>query len=186
MTLEEEFLSEVIPDKTRPNKRKKGINSKQKGSSNERDCVKIFNKRFEGEYFMRAPQSGAFLGQSNRNRADGMDAAIQATFTSDIVPKNSELGFYFSIEHKAYNEASFWDLFNDGSDLHRFMEQAENDARSINKEPMLIIHYNKHNRIVWVKKETNINHIMEHRGWKCYWLNDLLLLPNDWFFSNWR
>ena len=188
-SIEEEFLSEVIPDKQRSTRRK-SINSKRKGKSAERDCAHILNEHFGKEIWFRNIQSGAFVGGSNRGRADGMSKELQESMTSDIVLKDSSYGTYFSVEHKAYNEASFWDMFNEASDLHKFMHQALTDANSIGKYPLLIIKYNKKKRIVWTTKKADVEHIFVHRwlgkDWYCYWLDTLFEMPNDYFFRNWH
>ena len=156
--IEKEFMEEIIPDKQRSTRRK-SINSKRKGKSAERDCAHILNEHFGKELFMRNIQSGAFVGGTNRGRADGMSKELQESMTSDIVLKDASYGTYFSIEHKAYNEASFWDMFNEASDLHRFMNQALTDANSIGKYPLLIIKYNKKKRIVWTTKKAGYENL---------------------------
>lgn len=187
--IESEFLGTNVPDKQRST-RKKSINAKRKGKSAERDCAHILNEHFGKELFMRNIQSGAFVGGINRERASTMSKELQESMTSDIVLKDASYGVYFSIEHKAYNEASFWDLFNNSSDLHRFMEQSLTDAKSIEKEPLLIIKYNNKKRIAWTTKKATIDYVFVHRwldqDWYCYWLDDLLTMPNNYFFSNWK
>ena len=105
--------------------------------------------------------------------------------------KDSDLKF--TIEHKAYAEASFWDLFNESSDLHDWMKQAQHDADSVGKQPMLIVKYNNKKRIVYLKKdyidslegESNIDveTIFSHNGWNCYWLEDVLKETDSFFFE---
>lgn len=188
--LEDEFLTEIETTiKTQKTKRKKGIQSKKKGNRGELELVHILNERFEGHTFARSVQSGAYIGQSNAYRANSMTEEQKLVFAGDIrVPIN----FKFTIEHKAYAEASFWDLFNESSDLHSWMKQAEHDAESVGKQPMLIVKYNFHNRIVYLKKNyvdsldcSNLETyaFFEHNGWYCFWLEDLLKETDDFFFE---
>ena len=188
--LEDEFLTEVETTiKTQKVKRKKGIQSKKKGNRGELELVHILNERFEGHTFARSIQSGAYIGQSNAYRANSMTEEQKLVFAGDIrVPIN----FKFTIEHKAYAEASFWDLFNESSDLHSWMKQAEHDAESVGKQPMLIVKYNFHNRIVYLKKNyvdsldcSNLETyaFFEHNGWYCFWLEDLLKETDGFFFE---
>lgn len=185
MSIEDEFLSEVIGTKIKPTKRKKGINSKQKGNSNERELTHILNKRFEGYTFARSVSSGAYTGGMNQSRAETLTEEQKLVFSGDIrVPVN----FKFTIEHKAYAEASFWDLFNPGSDLFKWYEQSSIDAKNVGKEPLLIVKYNNHKRIAFIKMDYLIKHkapppvfVHENRG--CYWLEDILCWGNDFFFD---
>lgn len=188
-SIEEEFLTEVVGDKTKPT-RKKSINSKQKGSRNERECKDILNKRFEGvAVFSRTPMSGAYVGGENRAAKSFLTEAQKEMMTSDIFCNNPK--FKFSIEHKAYSEGSFWDLFNESSNLFKWYEQSETDAKSINKEPLLIVKYNNHKRIAFV----NMSYMMKypylnkekivfiHKYKACLWLDDLLEAPDCFFFE---
>lgn len=188
--LEEEFLAEVETTiKTQKTKRKKGIQSKKKGNRGELELTHILNERFEGHTFARSVQSGAYIGQSNAYRANSMTEEQKLVFAGDIrVPIN----FKFTIEHKAYAEASFWDLFNESSDLHSWMKQAEHDAESVGKQPMLIVKYNNKKRIAYLKKNyvdslerSNLETytIFSHNGWYCFWLEDLLKETDSFFFE---
>lgn len=189
--LEDEFLSEVETTiKTQKKKRKKGINSKRKGSSAENEVRKILDKRFSFTNFHRSPSSGAFVGGSNFYRKEELNKSQNLVFVGDVYCSRED--FKFTIEHKAYAEASFWDLFNESSDLHSWMKQAEHDAESVGKQPMLIVKYNFHERIVYLKKNyvdslgcSNLETyaIFSHNGWYCFWLEDLLKETDGFFFE---
>ena len=190
MNIEEEFLTEVETTiKTKAKARKKSINSKQKGSNAEREMAHILTERFEGYKFARSVQSGAYIGASNESRAEDLSYEQKLVFSGDIrIPKN----FKFTIEHKFYKEASFWDLFNESSDLHQWFSQALHDANAVKKMPMLVVKYNNHKRIVYLLEDynvTNINPVFAHRDsktkkiWYCYNLDDLLELNDDFFFE---
>ncbi len=192
MNLEEEFLNDVSTSIKSHKKvdSKNRINSKKKkGNRGELELTHILNERFEGYTFARSVQSGAYIGQSNAYRANSMTEEQKLVFAGDIrVPIN----FKFTIEHKAYAEASFWDLFNESSDLHSWMKQAEHDAESVGKQPMLIVKYNNKKRIAYLKKNyvdsldcSNLETytIFSHNGWYCFWLEDLLKETDSFFFE---
>lgn len=177
MTLEEEFLKDVVDEKIKSKKRT-GINSKVKGNTSEREMAKILNERFKNYNFARSVQSGAYTGGSNAARAESLTEEQKLVFSGDIrVPKE----FKFTIEHKFYKSISFWDLFNDSSDLHRWMLQAQTDADNVNKNPMLVCKFNNKKRIVFIHEEP-YEPIFKHFNWNCYWLEDLLKLNDDFFF----
>ena len=189
--LEDEFLSEVETTiKTQKTKRKKGINSKRKGNSAENEVRKILDERFSFTNFHRSPSSGAFVGGSNFYRKEELNKSQNLVFVGDVYCSRED--FKFTIEHKAYAEASFWDLFNESSDLHSWMKQAEHDAESVGKQPMLIVKYNNKKRIVYLKKDyvdsldcSNLETyaIFSHNGWYCFWLEDLLKETDSFFFE---
>lgn len=160
---------------------KKESIQKKKGNNNENECRKILDERFKGiTNFHRSPSSGAFVGGSNFYRKEQLNESQNLIFVGDIYCSRDD--FIFTIEHKAYNEASFWDLFNESSDLHSWMKQAQHDADSVNKKPLLIVKYNNKKRIVFTH-EKPFQEVFSHRGWNCYWLEDLLTLPDDFFFE---
>lgn len=178
MTIEEEFLKDIVEVKTQP-KRRKGINSKNKGSTAEREVSKILNDRFVGYTFARSVQSGAYTGGSNSSRADALTEEQKLVFSGDIrIPVN----FKFTIEHKFYKEISFWDLFNESSDLHKWFKQAQHDADQVNKSPMLVCKFNNKKRIVFIHEKPT-EPVFNHLGWNCYWFEDLLTQPDFFFFN---
>lgn len=157
----------------------KKINSKKKGNRTELEMAKILNERFKGENFKRTPSSGAIFGSSNRVRAVNVNEEIVTTLAGDIM---CPLNFKFSIEHKAYENASFWDLFNASSNLNKWFEQSLNDATISNKKPLLVVKFNNKKRICYTKEKLDF-YIFEKDGWYCYWLSDLLKLNDDFFFE---
>lgn len=180
MNFEEEFLTEVKTNIKAQKTSKRKINSKKKGNRGELETVHILNERFPGYTFARTVQSGAYIGKSNATRAESLTEEQVLIFAGDIrVPKD----FKFTIEHKAYAEASFWDLFNESSDLHAWMEQAQHDADSVKKSPMLIVKFNNKKRIVFLHEKPK-EPVFSHRNWNCYWLEDLLKEEDKFFFEN--
>lgn len=183
LELEKEFLTEINTDiQTHKKKRKKTINSKKKGNNAENECRKLFDERFTFTNFHRSPSSGAFVGGSNFFRKEQLNKSQNLVFVGDIYCARDD--FKYTIEHKAYKEASFWDLFNESSDLNSFLEQAEHDAESVDKKPMLIIKYNNKQRIVYIKeKPKNIESVFVYKGWNCFLLTDLFQAKDTFFFS---
>ncbi|RLD62129.1 MAG: hypothetical protein DRJ01_06670 [Bacteroidetes bacterium] len=145
------------------------INSKKKGNRGELDCVKLLNEAL-GEGFARVPSSGAWGGGQNKEKRKDMSYEQKITLVADIMapPK-----FNFVLEHKFYAEASFWDLFNDSSNLNEWIKQVEEDAEFVGKEPMLIVKYNRHKRIVLTKKLFK-DYVFEWKGWYCGNFKELL------------
>lgn len=153
------------------------IQSKQKGNRGEREVAKIFNDKFKGEFFKRAPFSGAFIGGNNRKNACVLTDEQQLAFASDIICPDF---FRFVIEHKSYASIDFWELFNESSNLNSWIAQVSSDADFVKKDPMLIVKINNHKRIVFIKEEVP-NYKFEYKGWYCYWLDDLLAMPDTFF-----
>jgi hypothetical protein len=182
--IEDEFLKEIIPDKQR-SKRKKTINSKKKGGRGEKECKDIFNARFkEKAIFSRTPGSGNYVGGMNAYKAKTLSEEQLQMMTSDLFCNNKN--FKFSIEHKFYTKIDFYDLFNKSSDLFKWYEQSETDAKLLGKFPLLIVKTNQHKRIAFVKIEhapRNIKPVFVHENRCCYWLEELLKLPDEYFFD---
>jgi Holliday junction resolvase len=115
---------------------KKRLNSKAKGNRAELELAKILSKRFGMPFARVGVSSGA---RPKQVKLDGQAAEI---FTGDIVvPK----GFRFSIESKAVNASV--DLLDQSALLDKFLQQAEVDAKSIGRIPMLCW---KRNRKGWI------------------------------------
>jgi hypothetical protein len=112
------------------------INSKSKGNRAELELSKIFSKRFNLPFARVGVSSGA---RPKQVKLDGQAAEI---FTGDLVVPT---GFRFSIESKS--TAGNVDLLNQSALLDKFLQQAEGDAKSIGKLPMLCW---KRNRKGWI------------------------------------
>lgn len=109
------------------------INSKKKGSKNERDISKLFQS-WTGYEFSRTPMSGG-LAWHSRDKVSG-----------DIICTDSEHTrfFRFSIEAKFHKEINFEELINGniGCDILKFWEQASEDAQLAGKVPLLMFRKN--------------------------------------------
>ena len=185
MTIEEEFLSEVIPDKQRSKRKKTKCNAKKKGNRGELELVHILKERFPNENFSRTMGSGNYTGGKNAYHAEELTLEQVLMFAGDVkCPKD----FNFGIEHKFYEKIDFYDLFNKSSDLNSWYEQSESDAKLLNKKPMLIVKTNNHKRIVFVNLEDappskTLPPVFIHKNKCCYWLEDLLKLEDNYFFK---
>ena len=112
-----------------------GLNSKSKGSKNERSVAKLF-QNWTGYEFARTPQSGGLHWK-------------KAHTSGDIVCIDVIHGprFSFSIECKFHNDINLIHLI-DGSigknsiKVLEFWKQCERDAEIVNKVPMLVMRKN--------------------------------------------
>jgi hypothetical protein len=105
------------------------VNSKRKGSKNERNLAKVVQD-WTGFEMVRVPASGGLRWQSG------------LMITGDIIPADPlELArFPFSIEAKVRKEILFRPLLSAKShDLNKFWEQALSDAQRVNKVPLLLL-----------------------------------------------
>lgn len=155
------------------------INQKKKGSNSERECAKILNERFGEGLFRKTIFSGAYVGGSNRKSGETLTEEQKLMFASDI---RCPVNFKYVVEHKAYaDKATIWELFNEKSDLNSWIKQVEGDADFVNKLPMLVVKYNNHKRIVFIKEKT-LQHVFKYKDWYCLWFEDLLKEENSFFF----
>jgi hypothetical protein len=114
----------------------KKINSKRKGNSAELELAKIFSTYF-GRPFARV---GVTSGARTKNTV--LPDNVSQVMTGDIIAPE---GFRFSIESKAVDVDV--DFFDSSALLDKFVKQAEDDAVSIGKIPMLCW---KRNRKGWI------------------------------------
>lgn len=108
------------------------INSKKKGSKNERDVCKWW-KDWTSYPFARVPSSG------------GLRWARTSDTTGDIMCSDNKhfLRFQFSIEAKSYKDINFeHTLITDRSKVLEFWEQAVSDGERGGKYPILMMRYN--------------------------------------------
>jgi len=158
------------------------VNSKKKGNRGELECVKILTKRF-GEGFARVPSSGAWGGGQNRSKRENMSIEQKLTLVADIMtPPN----FRFVLEHKNYEAASFWDLFNASSNFNEWTEQVVSDAQFVGKEPLLIMKFSRHQRIIMT--QLKIPFIFSWRDvagrlWNCNYFDVILEEENKWWYN---
>ena len=172
-------------------------NSKKKGNRGENQLVHILCEHFGEGRFKRTPSSGAYTGGQNRDLAQNLPWEAKITLASDIITPSN---FNFILEHKFYESMNFWDLFSDNSKWKEWAEQAEGDASFVNKQPMIVVKYNRHDRIALVKSTYLMSKLLQYGnisirpmlfwspsgGKETYsvtWLEDLLALPKDFWFT---
>jgi len=124
------------------------INSKKKGSKNERELAKAFEK-WTGFDFARVPTSGGLRWKRTLDTTgDIMVAEQEHIFT-----------FPFSIETKFHFEIDPWKiLLGQSSKLDDFMGQARADAERSKKIPLVFFRYNGMPKSTWFI-------IMEYETW---------------------
>ena len=109
------------------------INSRTKGSKNERDIAKWW-KSWTGFEFTRTPSSGGLRWKKTDN------------ISADIVCSDDKHSrrFPFSIECKSYKDINFEHILlgNKKCKVLEFWDQASNDAARSNKIPILMMRYN--------------------------------------------
>lgn len=171
-------------------------NSKKKGNRGENELAKMLCERFGEGSFKRTPSSGAYTGGINREKAEYLPWEAKITLASDIITPSN---FNFIIEHKFYQEVNFWNIFSEKSQWLEWMEQAQHDAEFVNKEPMVIVKYNRHPRLCILSAPYLMDKLKEFElsiTPKLYWqpiksaiayaivlLDDLLRLPDEFWFS---
>ena len=128
----------------KPKKRK---NSKQKGNGFELTVAKLLSKSLAPLNFIRTPGSGARVGGKNFatiGQMFGEDAL--KIFVGDVVPvneKQTNVKFNVSCECKFYaTQDHFAALMTDNALVYKWMKESEEDAKKIDRTPILIFKWN--------------------------------------------
>lgn len=157
---------------------KKRINSKKKGNNAELKICKILTEHFH-KPFNRVPSSGAFgLTHSLENNAANIMAG-------DIIcPEN----FKYIIECKCGYNIDFINLISseinhDKRLFDSFLEQAERDAKRVNKKPMVI--YMKDRREPMVCSDVYYDDInyMKYKDYTILPLSNILMMKDEKFYE---
>lgn len=108
--------------------RRKGVASHPKGKAGEYAIIKIFDKYSEAKW-IRIPNSGAQLGQSNRTRINQLHESQIEALLGDIFPPG-DLQYRFIIESKNYGTFPFkkFEAGNVPSQLKIWLEQMQHDC----------------------------------------------------------
>ena len=160
-------------------------NSKKKGNRGENQLVHILEEAFGDGQFKRTPSSGAYTGGKNREGAENLPWEAKITLVSDIITPSN---FNFVVEHKFYESISFWELFSDKSNWNDWIKQVQDDANFVDKEPLLIIKYNRHKRIALVRHpylwKFNMAADLIWKGFGVVELDELLkVAPREFWFA---
>lgn len=131
-----------LEDLNKPKKKKK-VDSSDKGKRCEREVVDLLNERFK-DFLKEHPEWGMFsrsVGSGARGTLYGRKVLSQSgkdVFASDLAcPTN----FKFSIESKAgYENIDIYSIFKDGKvkALDQFLDQAVRDADNCGRKPILV------------------------------------------------
>lgn len=179
-------------DSTIP-KKKKAINSKQKGKSFESEIAKTLSSKFAPYQFKRVLHSGAILGGKNVVNISQYSEALANLFVGDVVCVNEfdhDKNFRFNIECKFYKTPETLDNFLGvvNSNLGKWFEESVVDSKKINKEPLLIVKWNR-SSIYCVTRDISLPSVddMDHVYISQFKLNVFsfkeALIDNNWWFS---
>lgn len=127
--------------------KKRRVNSKSKGNGFEGTIAKKLSTALAPLNFIRTPGSGARVGGKNFEtigKLFGEDAL--KIFVGDVVPVNERqenLKFLHSVETKFYKTPdSFTALASGTANVLKWFREAVDDAKKIDKNPMLIFKWN--------------------------------------------
>lgn len=167
-------------------KRKKAVNSKNKGKRGELQLVKLLNKRFKKTIVENDENAITFsrvVGSGNRW---SHVANVSNDYIGDIVcPKD----FKFCIECKfGYPEINLHNILNQKCKaLDKFLKQAKDDAKRSKKKPLLCWKQDRQSWIAFFKeKDLNLSteSYIEYKSWIGVPFDIVLLLPDKQFFDN--
>ena len=166
-------------------KRQKKINSSVKGKVNEREIVKILNKRF-GSILAGNTSWGMFarsVGSGNRFSQVCLSHSAKQVFSSDISCPPS---FKFTIESKAGYDIDLCSAFSGSKELDSFLKQALEDGEKSNRFPMVLWKKNRRPRLAFVHTKIlrkKPDYHMTYREWTALLFEDLLLEDDEFFFN---
>ena len=179
---------------TQPPKKKR-VNSKGKGNGFENVIAKKLSVALDPLKFIRTQGSGARVGGKNFETIGQMfgEDALKL-FVGDVVCVNEKQvielpkRFRFSIECKFYKtQDPFTSLVSGTSNLFRWMQEAIDDAKKVERAPMLIFKWN--NTPIFVATLQEDTHgigkkiSMSQNGLTLdiFYLDDLMADQNFWF-----
>jgi hypothetical protein len=162
-------------------KKPKRKNSRSKGNAFERKICSMLNHRFKSAEFSRSPGSGAFATSHT------LPAHLQ--IYGDLI---TPLNFKYCIEcKKGYNNLNLYSLYNDSSEIWKFIEQSEKDSEKCSKIPMVIFKQDRQPILAILPKgategfEDNLKHIDIHKNktYRVYLFNELLTCWDSIWFA---
>jgi hypothetical protein len=112
--------------------------SKAKGKTFERKIADFLSEKY-GQKFIRVPNSGAFFGGTNSALRADYPARLKSNLAGDLICPPD---FIFVVECKTRKDSAS-DLVQilakgESKELDSWLEQVENDAKTVNKQPLLI------------------------------------------------
>ena len=162
-------------------KKPKRKNSRSKGNAFERKICSMLNHRFKSAEFSRSPGSGAFATSHT------LPAHLQ--IYGDLI---TPLNFKYCIEcKKGYNNLNLYSLYNDSSEIWKFIEQSEKDSEKCNKIPMVIFKQDRHPILTIVPIENafdykNLKYIDIHKNktYRVYLFEEILKCWDSMWFDS--
>jgi Holliday junction resolvase len=167
------------------NKESKRINCSVKGKSNEREIVKILNKRFV-DILSKNTDWGLFsrtIGSGSRFFQVNLSNNAKQVFSSDISCPPS---FNFTIESKAGYDIDLCSAFEGHRQLDEFLEQVTKDGEKSGKQPLLLWKKDRRPRLAFIHSDqlkTDYVYSMKYRNWTVITLSELIKQPDDFFFN---
>lgn len=136
------------PVKPPKKEKKKAVNSKAKGKGFEGEIAKQLSTAFAPYQFKRVLHSGAILGGKNVKELTKYSELLANLFIGDVVCINDSdkvETFRFNVECKFYKTPETLDNFlgETNSNLPKWYEESVIDAQKVNKDPLLIVKYNR-------------------------------------------
>lgn len=182
--MDEEVDVEDIFEK-KPKKIKSGI----KGKRVELELVKSLNARFSG-ILSTNPSYGKFSRSIGSGNRWGQNVQLSRTakniYSGDIVCPDH---FNFVLESKGgYNDIDLVSAFEGGhTELDEFLRQVSDDSVRCQRKPLLLWKKDRKPRLAFLKESDlpgDRDYQMKYRDWKVVLYDDLMKLPDEFFFSS--
>jgi len=192
--MEDFDVDDVIQDFEKRDRRKKKLNSKDKGNRTELGLVKVLNERFK-ELLAKNPAWGSFsrsVGSGNRWGQGQLHLPKHAkdTYTGDLTCPTK---FLFVIESKGgYNDVDLCGAFADGdTTIDSFLQQVSDDAARSSRKPLLVWKKDRKPRLAAIRAEDlpvartedDYQYFMRYREWVILPLEVLLARQDAFFFD---
>jgi len=170
-------------------KKPKKIKSGKKGKRVELELIKSLNERFR-ETLKSRPSCGTFsrsVGSGNRwGQKVHLSKAASDTYSGDIVCPE---GFLFVLESKGgYNDIDLCTAFSGKhAELDAFLKQVSDDSARCGRKPLLLWKKDRKPRIAFLLTSDfeggEFPTMMRYGPWTAVLCDDLLSLPDEFFFS---
>lgn len=171
------------------NKKPKKIKSGIKGKRVELELVKSLNSRFS-DMLSSNPSYGKFSRSIGSGNRWGQNVQLSRTakniYSGDIVCPDH---FNFVLESKGgYNDIDLVSAFEGGhTELDEFLRQVSDDSVRCQRKPLLLWKKDRKPRLAFLKDSDLpgcFEYQMKYRDWKVVLYDDLMKLPDDFFFSS--
>ena len=191
MSNDDFFIDDLFEDP----KKKKKIKSGAKGKGQERELAKTLNERFT-KILAEHPTWGAFSRRSGNRWGQHvvLSESAKQVYSGDLTcPEH----FKFVVESKkGYNDIDLNAAF-DGAcrGLDEFLQQVSDDAKRVDRMPLLVWKKDRKPALAFLKGQPGEIQVkllnegispvfMSYLEWTAVRLEDLLLLPDDFWFAD--